>query len=108
MGHSLGLSRDFVRHVKHIWLKYLKCWKDKPLIGVFSNDRRGGLQLDKKSNIKRFEFFTQKQLETYFESLKSTPKTQRADMRNKEYLTKVKDIYYQLRYDKSSLLGSRK
>ena len=53
--------------------------------------------MDKKKQVKRFTFFTQKQLELYSESLKEVSAPERLDMKNKTYLSQVKQIYYDLR-----------
>jgi hypothetical protein len=82
----LNLDKSFERHVKSVWIKYLECWKNKPVIGCFTHEQRGGLQLDKRKQIKRFEFFTQSQLEKYSLSLKSSSLKDRYEFRNKEYL----------------------
>ena len=108
MRHWFNLDKEFEHSVKKIWLKYLGCWKDISLVGTFTNERSGGLKLSKRDQIKRFEFFTQKQLEKYTECLKATPKVDKEIIDNKEYLTKVKDTYYQLRYNKELWWVKRK
>ena len=108
MKHWFNLDKEFEHSVKKIWLKYLGCWKDMSLVGTFTNERSGGLKLNKRDQIKRFEFFTQKQLEKYTECLKTTPKVDKEIIGNKEYLTKVKDTYYQLRYNKELWWVKRK
>lgn len=100
MRHWLNLDKEFEHSVKRLWLKYLGSWKDMSLIGTFTSERSGGLKIDRRTQIKRFEFFTQKQLEKYTELLKSTPNADREIIANKEFLNRVKDTYYQLRYNK--------
>ena len=43
-------------------------------VGIFTNEKSGGLKLSKRNQIKRFKISTQKQLEKYTECLKFTPK----------------------------------
>ena len=108
MRHWLNLDKEFEQSVKRLWIKYLGCWKDMALIGTFTSERSGGLKIDKRTQIKRFELFTQKQLENYTEWLKSTPKADKEIIANKEYLNRIKDTYYQLRYNKELWWVKRK
>lgn len=97
---TLNLDKSYEKYVRSVWIKYLECWKNKPIIGCFTHEHRGGLQLDKKKQIKRFEFFTQAQLEKYSANLKSVLLKERLDQndeassvlyqyipRSKEYLS---------------------
>ncbi|CAI2386150.1 unnamed protein product [Moneuplotes crassus] len=104
---AMGLSGQFERIVISMWLKYLKCWKNKPIIGPFTSERKGGLQMDKKKQIKRFTFFTQKQLEDYCQNLKETSGPEREDIKNKSYLNQVKQVYYELRIDEGEISRKR-
>lgn len=106
--HTFNLNRTFEKYVKSLWMKYLGCWKNKPLISSFTADRHGGLQLDKCSRLKRFEFFTQQELENYAENLKAVPYNERQSLRNKEYLSLVKETYYQLRNEEAQNTCRRK
>ena len=108
MRHALNLNRSFEKYVKTLWVNYISCYRNKPTIGSFTAERRGGLQLDKRKQVKRFEFFTPMQLEAFADSLKQVPLKEKSEMRNKEYLTLVRDTYYQLRYDKDPTVPKRK
>ena len=108
MRKSLNLNHSFEESVKNIWIKYLGWWKLKPIIGSFTHDQRGGLQLDKQKQVKRFQFFTQKQLEIYAENLKGATAQERLMMKNKEYLNQVKQTYYELRQDNHNTIKKRK
>ena len=108
MRESFSLNLTFEKSVKNIYLKYLSWWKQKSIIGSFTNERRGGLQLDKRKRVKRFEFFTQNQLEDFTEEMKTNSEIDRVFKESKENLQELKQVYYDIRYEKDVHLNKRK